>query len=173
MDYDEMKAGREIDALVAERVMGWTRYSIEMHPSDNRTIGGILYCPPDFPHDHNAMNVVPDYSTEVAKAWLVVEKLARDEHDSADIGYLPDGSWRAYFRVGGYRPFMDQEGWAEAPTASLAICRAALKATESAERPPNREPKGFLSSKAPTRRGDDLKRCETRVLDDRATRRKQ
>ena len=47
---------RTLDAEVAERVMGWTRHPETMHPTDNRTINGVLYCPPGIPADAGRLN---------------------------------------------------------------------------------------------------------------------
>lgn len=62
-----MKAGREMDALVAEKVMGWTdrhgEFAIPPDTSPHR--GAIRYMP----------EKVPPYSTDISAAWQVVEKL--------------------------------------------------------------------------------------------------
>lgn len=58
---------RERDALVAEKVMGWTRHQDKMHSTDNRTIKGLLYCAPGFDGYNGGsagnFNVVPNFST--------------------------------------------------------------------------------------------------------------
>lgn len=74
-----MKTGRELDAEVAERVMGWTRHPEQMHPTDNRTIGGVLYCPPGHPHDSGSLNVVPYYSATIEAAMQVEDRIAELE----------------------------------------------------------------------------------------------
>jgi hypothetical protein len=72
-----MNAGRELDALVAEKVMGW-----KPDPARCRLCGWPLsdgMCTPDncslrplpiVPYD-----IPPDYSTDIAAAWQVVEHL--------------------------------------------------------------------------------------------------
>jgi len=92
-----MKAGRELDALIAERVMG--------------EMWGV---------GPNLEDTLPHYSTQIADAWLVVEKM----RPYFEI-YCDGGGWVARF------------GWADAgtlaayaDTAPLAICLAALKAVE-------------------------------------------
>ena len=79
-----MKAGRELDALIAEKVMGhsvirkgesFTGFPLLLHSSgdwdtgiaqeDIWQIGERVYSPFSLPH----------YSTQIADAWLVVEKL--------------------------------------------------------------------------------------------------
>jgi hypothetical protein len=124
-------AGRELDALIAEKVMGWTRYPAGMHPTDNRTISGVLYCPPYYPYDAGSANVVPYYSTNISEAWEVVTKLAErglwmtmltpfNAADGFHVAYTPHGEaqWQAGL------------GTVIADTAPLAICRAALKALD-------------------------------------------
>lgn len=55
-----MKAGRELDALVAEKVMGWTPSIVANYPWQLQPPGrqGVV-CP------------VPYYSTDIADAWRV------------------------------------------------------------------------------------------------------
>jgi hypothetical protein len=132
--FDE---GRELDALIAERVMGWTRHPEKMHPTDNRTIGGVLYCPPGSPYNHGGVNVVPYYSTRIDAAWEVVEKhpaivvQRATSRDGSKAGYMcslplePNDPRRAGQRITSVN--------AEADTAPLAICRAALKAVADKE----------------------------------------
>ena len=99
-----MEAGRELDALIAEKVM------------DDMLAGIRLDGSPMF-------DDIPHYSTQIADAWLVVEKLGKS------------------FDVSRCRKFQEIEAWfweasfhngpdAQADTAPLAICLAALKAVE-------------------------------------------
>jgi len=110
-EIDKMEAGHELDALVAERVMGH-RYS-----------GGVTsWCRED------GKLVQPDgglppYSTDISAAWEVVERLRKDwaiRIGSSDL--IGNGwgvrMWSTY--VPG--PAVD------AATAPLAISRCALKA---------------------------------------------
>lgn len=99
-----MEAGRELDALIAEKVMG---FPLEI-------IRGAPY--PECPRH---------YSTDIAAAWEVVEK---------DDGWGHD--WRVKRWVSSSKPYSctaertadGQNFYAEAETAPLAICLAALKA---------------------------------------------
>jgi len=115
-----MEAGREMDALVAE-LMGWESQYIEYGGS----AGEYVWVLPDGKWQHEPD--VPEYSTDIAAAWLVVEK------------FLP------HFRIECFEDSVntDEKGWhcdiwtvrghacAEGcDTAPLAICRAALKAIE-------------------------------------------
>jgi hypothetical protein len=120
MNYDEMPAGREMDALVAEKVFGTTA-----------------------PHRIMAAHHLPPFSTDIEAAWEVVEKM-RDR--MAGVIYFPPssvepprGSWVAGVQDAGsmvawfegmlYGDPPDQIlPWSYAETAPLAICRAALKA---------------------------------------------
>jgi hypothetical protein len=101
-----VKAGRELDALVAEKVMGLQPLRREVPPDP----GAFL----DLPH----------YSTDIAAAWEVVEKLTgrRDK----DIGFAltvnPGTIGTSFSALDG------TEHWhVNASTAPLAICLAALK----------------------------------------------
>lgn len=95
-----MKAGRELDALIAEKVMGWEKV-----------------WQPFFP------------STEISDAWKVVEKCGKDfnvkyishkkQYEAVVDYYFPAEK--------GKREFLSF-GKAYAETAPLAICKAILKA---------------------------------------------
>ena len=119
-----MKAGRELDALIAEKVMGFPyRYS--------RWKG--IYV---------TAGKVPHYSTQIADAWLVVMHFKDKQYGVALEG--EDGrDWSRWdFRI--WNPFDDPDvademahGWDESrdlnervASAPLAICLAALKAVE-------------------------------------------
>jgi hypothetical protein len=120
-----MEAGRELDALVAEKVMGWHREDV---PQPGRSwYGGIV---PNQPPPQ--VWVDPDgeqwdkpwpWSTEIAASWAVVEKLG---DQGLSFGLVSPGAkaestgWSALFA-----------GWAQAKdiaTAPLVICLAGLKA---------------------------------------------
>lgn len=157
-DYSEMSAGPELDALVAEKVMGLAplddesvrlgdlvdrsgeylvsrtgkevtmESDIARMPDDTRVYasrgyGGawITLAPPRH----------PPYSTDIAAAWRVVGRLAGEYADVA-VYALSDGTYDC--RIGERNPGGDWGGdevHADAETAPLAICRAALIATES------------------------------------------
>lgn len=134
MLIDTMPAGRELDALVAEKVMGWYRV-------------GTMWCqgansyaaPAEDLEIENPPKTKPwSPSTDIAAAWEVVEKIkAVDLRSKTGIDF-PDEcmtvawdrstkEWAAGFHaIDGY-----DAGWvagtrATADTAPLAICRAAL-----------------------------------------------
>ena len=118
-----MKPGRELDALVAEKVMGWTECKpMTIEPMD-------MFMAHGYPPGERQRKVCPPFSRGIAAAWEVVEKLERyrmvlfGPHDE-------DPMWSARFYADGYRPFQDQRWDATANTAPYAICLAALKAVE-------------------------------------------
>jgi hypothetical protein len=111
MKDTELVAGRELDALVAERVMGWVQEEPQPHPVNSFAIyfGGP-----------------PPYSTDIAAAWQVVERMREQEYSIA----LDSDTWLkhpyAVHFIGGNSGCVS----CTADTAPLAICRAALKAVE-------------------------------------------
>lgn len=90
-----MEAGRELDALIAEKIMGQD-YSL------NSLEGSLVLKDP------------PHYSTNIAAAWEVVEKLGPD--------------WDLISMEQGWIASVGSSERARAETAPLAICLAALKA---------------------------------------------
>lgn len=130
MNVNELQAGRELDALVAEKVMGCK--------PKKRHDGWVCTCD-DTDHavqsDNHDIPYLMAYSTDIAAAWEVVEKL----HDgppplvvivggyiSAGMGNVP---WVCEISNGitGPSQYVKKvEAFAE--TAPLAICLAALRA---------------------------------------------
>ena len=88
-------AGRDLDALVAEKFFRWD------------SCDGTA-CPPAF-------------STKIAAAWEVVEKL--DLFNGAMLGKNAHGQWAIWDNA-------DEESPVFAETAPLAICLAALHTNE-------------------------------------------
>ena len=120
-----MPAGREMDALVAEKVMGWSRGT---YHSD-----GVDYLRD--PEGTSHLNV-PQYSTDIAAAWQVVEKI-RTKYPVIRIstGDLMGKYWQCHM-ADAWREVShedDSDWFANAPTAPLAICRAALLAVMDSE----------------------------------------
>lgn len=117
-----MTPGRELDALVAEKVMGCT---------PKRDGSGRIECGcPDKGHEHfidpydREMDMgLKSYSTDIAAAWEVVDKIA-NHWSNVSLLRADDGSWHVCSD-----PEMSfGSSGAEAPTAPHAICLAALKA---------------------------------------------
>lgn len=100
---ETLEAGRELDSLVAEKVM--------KVPFRRRGIW------------HKNPIRCPHYSTDIAAAWAAVEKLGPPEWVTL-IYSKTDKYWECSLNS-------DAE-FSTAPTAPLAICRAALAAVQSA-----------------------------------------
>jgi hypothetical protein len=103
-----MPAGREIDALVAEKVMGL--------PGKTVIDGTTYYCGIDI------------YSTSISAAWEVVEKVK--ETKAIWVGNERDGEWMCLIgepNMNVLLPEAATEADGFAPSEELAICRAALK----------------------------------------------
>lgn len=102
---ESLKPGRELDALIAEKVMGWKPPEFIDGVSLERR----------WKNDRGEFDSLPRYSTDIAAAWEVVEKIGLiigkngPVWDAQDLWDLP-----VYF--------------ASADTAPHAICLAALKA---------------------------------------------
>jgi hypothetical protein len=108
---DTTKPGRELDALVAEKVMGWS----DCRFKDGRVVDGL-----GRDQYNKTAQSIPHYSTDIAAAWLVVDGLM-----AQGLSFLLGKEsvvWRARFYKG--------DGGVTMPgdTAPHAICLAALKA---------------------------------------------
>ena len=116
MNYDEMPAGREMDALVAEKVMGWR---LDASCGYSTWMGGKA--------DSRGMRWTIDGwkpSADIAAAWGVVEKV-REEFRYVSVTAGNGWSCSAWDVEKAKRL---REVHAFADTAPLAICRAALLA---------------------------------------------
>lgn len=122
-----MKAGRELDAVVAEKVMGWKRVVVPKD-YDGLNAGVTLLSPTATAIEwapkgaYQLWHFCPLYSTDIAAAWRVVEKLIEptiERHGSR-------------WSVTCLREAPQDTRWIEvdADTAPLAICLAALKAVD-------------------------------------------
>ncbi len=110
----EYEAGRETDALVAER-LGWRR----------KVQNGVVMVSPPTGTFAGAWLAPTRYSTEIEAAWTLAEWAHRTPGRSAfpyGFGVDDDGGMGWNANVGGFT--------ATADTAPLAITRAFLKATE-------------------------------------------
>jgi len=136
---NDLPAGRELDVLVAKKVMGWTK------PKGGRRdpLTGKRPVWRELPFEYVD---TPHFSTDIAAAWEVVEKFHGDSPNiqigkdgwEIDVQTAKDGNgWfvaiRRY-RVEDYAEEHDYWGaqsyYAHAETAPLAICRAALAAVD-------------------------------------------
>ena len=126
-----MEAGRELDALIAEKVMGWNLFAGE--PGYGRRPNKFMSL---------ILDPIPHYSTNIEAAWLVVEKIHAGLNPArmGTYNYLTlvctgtYSGWAASFDFN-----LGDEWWeadvivscpfaARGHTAELAICLAALKA---------------------------------------------
>jgi hypothetical protein len=124
--------GRELDVLVAEKVMelkppsgfsysprgkDWRRWEPEQYSNGEFTRSDVLETWP------------PNFSTSISAAWEVVEKLG--ETDSWELHYVPSPVDRERWQVAILHFASGEEYLVEADTAPHAICLAALKAVEN------------------------------------------
>lgn len=118
-----MKAGRELDALMAEYVMGWnwgdTGKGLEglMPPDKHSTF--ILTLTFD---SSGLWGGMPHYSTNIADAWKVVEKM-ENTHRFSLHRTVKENGWQVIF----WDIETDAHRSLVAETAPLAICLAALR----------------------------------------------
>lgn len=101
---------RSLDYEVAVKVMGFTEAEVGLTRACDH--GDISAC--------IKARTVPEYSTGIAAAWQVFEKV---DAFYRTINSLPGGRYHVTFGVG-------QDAEAIADTAPHAICLAALKAIE-------------------------------------------
>ena len=120
MDVREMKAGRELDNLIAEFVMGAIDKDFdEIYTNEWR-----------FKRENGTWFPSCHYSTEISAAWEIVEKMR-------EVGYFirladQDKFFRARFYDPEFLP-VEKPSWVKAETAPEAICKAALLAKEGAK----------------------------------------
>jgi hypothetical protein len=118
-DVLEMEAGPRLDKLVALHVMGWQLFPyVMMDFAGPGTTDGTELCPPDKPVHVSNIAEPPPYSADIKEAWQVLERM----RPNADVGYLQNQCHCDYWPEGAGTGRI----YAEADTAPLAICRAAL-----------------------------------------------
>lgn len=117
---------RELDAEIAEKVMGWTcdRDSFQNMTDDAwdelRFNAKIWHCP-----DTQCVERLNHWSTEIEDAWDVVEKLIGDGYELSEAGYsMTTKKWDFTFGNGCSFPCPLSD------TAPRAICLAALAALD-------------------------------------------
>jgi hypothetical protein len=144
-------AGRALDALIAEKVMGWrwrrgAHYDVSSVPASQQqhllapgeSVGEqpsgefTSIVEGDWPPADGRIiwNHMPEYSTDIAAAWLVVERMRADGW-WPEVKYLVDWDNAAKWYAACHRP--PHQWSATAATAPLAICRAALAALENSD----------------------------------------
>ena len=137
-----MKAGRELDALIAEKVMGWVCKTKWVEGSGSTCLTHFWYKPgndiaPDgeghtqgmFPSGRVSGNrvadIIPHYSTSIEDAWLVVEEM-RDKGFNCCLGIVKEGVSATFTKLlsfKAYRPYGE--------SMPHAICLAALKVVDT------------------------------------------
>jgi len=115
----ELQVGRELDALVAEKVMG----VLEIIPYG--TSEGDFFCVLGYTQDGGGISEpLKHYSTSISAAWEVVEKV----NQQMDLGFLPDKDGRLQYDCSFGPDNTERNPTCNyADTAPLAICLAALK----------------------------------------------
>ena len=127
----QLEPGRELDALVAEQVMG----SIRAGAYEN----GEPYYSPHHSDSGLTLDVIspaPDYSTDIAVAWTVVEKVMhlKVSDDTIQPAFqVMASSYDDVYYAGWCSLGSNTYHWKCAPTAPHAICLAALAATGAKE----------------------------------------
>jgi len=101
---------REIDALVAEKVMEW-----EDHGKIGMAPKGILPSEEYYARYFAPQFEIPNYSTDISAAWEITKKFRLPW----SIGECSDGDYECY---------ISNNITEYAETAAKAICKAALKA---------------------------------------------
>lgn len=135
MNIDKAEAGHEMDVLVAEKVLGWN----QIQYYDDRLLGlppeaMVMWGDDVIPH----LLPVLSYSSDIAAAWQIVEKLANEGYITS-VGWGPGCDGRCYASI---QIILDRNLAADlvlnnpremdgrGETVPLAICRAALKLRE-------------------------------------------
>ena len=126
-----MEAGRELDALVAEKVMGFAKVVRDYDKRHNTE--GLR----SFVYDTAFAwfgKETPRYSTDIAAAWLVVEHMGPIPFS---LRFQPADAWRAgggeVYCYAHWTCWFEGGKEIDADTAALAICRAALLAVMEAD----------------------------------------
>lgn len=136
-----MPASRDIDAIVAEKIMGYVRLEdqrgcVELVAPSVKDIFADRFGP-GFTDKPLTVNHAPKYSTEIGAAWLVVDKMGEQGfvfellNIASDFVGISYGSetvmhWTASFEA------EEKHGVVDA-TAPLAIVKAALLAKLNTE----------------------------------------
>lgn len=145
------EAGRDLDVLVAEKVMGyrtevrravWWGYG-DWHSSDYPDQTNSRCIPVD-----NVKGWLPEYSTDIEAAWAVIEKLGEGDFLLWQAGALVSlggpselTAWCQFSKGLGSTSYRG-----EGRTAPHAICLAALKAVAPPSGDPNSHPSNSLGA---------------------------
>lgn len=116
VDIDTIPAGREIDALVAEKVFGCE----VVEEFDDVEMNKFCHIEAHHHEGEGVVPLIPYYSTDIAAAWDVLVKLY--EEGRSPILNTVHGGWFCCFGRDAYAVIKKDKR-----AAPLAICRAALK----------------------------------------------
>lgn len=72
---EEVMSGRDLDKVVAEKIMGWTEIVDKLYLGTIRMVG----IPPDerLFKSFDGLYAIPNYSTSLSDAWEVVEEIMK------------------------------------------------------------------------------------------------
>jgi len=116
----ELKAGPELDAMIAEKVMGWEPLPI-IHTDDFGPKSRAYRVPINGREKHGVITCqIAAYSTNIADAWQVVEKMREKGWHITLTDSPPKGQEILFFQ--------SENPVRAAPAPCLAICLAALRA---------------------------------------------
>ena len=123
MTTDGRSAGRELDALVAEKVMGWRE--VRKQSIANAFGQHVMDDYVGLPNPGATMpQLVPRYSTMLQEAWKVADDLrGRSQFVAVISGLGPQGVQPWICKVNRDGGFIEER----AESAAVAICLAALK----------------------------------------------
>ncbi len=115
-----MDAGRDLDALVAEKVLGWRHIKWERTTPLGRSPKNLLSL---------VLEEVPYYSTDIAAAWQVVERMRSTIVSKRQnfLFYLVEVISARIFPNGAHNPRIDMSQ-IMLHVQPVDICIAALKA---------------------------------------------
>lgn len=111
---NDAQAGRELDSVIAEKLMAY-QCTCNEPP-------GVVDCPI---HNKDDRNVLLPYSTDIASAWQVIERLQQLNHIT-HLEIYCGITQTAYAISATVRGAEGHSFYGGASTAPLAICRAAL-----------------------------------------------
>lgn len=140
-----MKPGRELDALVAEKVMGLAK-AVEDEKEFNRLVsksdGNLtvetikaakirLDYEPHMGHMFGGFSFYPKYSTDIAAAWEVIEHIQKTQIRNVFSLFSPtdeSNSWFAVFEKKWHGHSLENfYDWPNGESAPHAICLSALR----------------------------------------------
>jgi hypothetical protein len=132
-DILNMPSGREIDTLVAEKVMGWHIFDDNGYKSwrdkDGHYGAGINQSDNDFYEDEEDFNILHWHPSEsIMWAWQVIEKMREDGFRVSILMPMTKSALNIHVLFKG-----DEEGdyrnsdMVFAETVPLAVCRAAAE----------------------------------------------